>query len=266
MEQHVIRLDKPITRDNPVTLFFSADWQLGSALCDEQLIKRDLSEAKRRNAHIFLVGDLFDGIFPRDKRYAVSATADWLSKTDAHANRVVDRAAAILSPVSRRVHLIAMGNHEETVLQKAGVDLRDALRDKLGLPQMVLGGYCGNITLTGLGKGEKYLIRYDHGSGGDTLTKGLVAALRTKSAHRYDLFVTGHLHNRWCLDDVFVENGKIRPCKLLMVGGYLRTVNDRISPFSTYDERWGLPPKPTGGIFVTLSRDENNKLKTTVEI
>lgn len=243
------------------SILFSADWQLGSVNCDEQRITKDLELARKRGSDIILVGDIFDGIFPTDRRYRPSCVAKWLRDTDDHAGAALRRARELLEPVARQVRLVAGGNHEEHVIERHSVDLTKGLCERL--PNAVPGGYCGYVTYRAAGV-QPYVIHYDHGSGGDSQNKGILNATRKSMHHTFDMYVTGHLHNRWCVDDVAIVNGKVRPRKLLMVGSYLKSQNGNPAS-SSYEERWGLSPKPLGGIFVTLTRD-GNILTPTVEL
>lgn len=243
------------------TLLFTADWQLGSKNCDEQRIRDDIRDAKNRNADIFIVGDVFDGVFAGDRRYRPSSAANWLVSSNDGTGDAVRRAAEILKSVAGSVRLVGLGNHEEAVIQRCATDMCGELAERLRAPA---GDYCGYFEYRIPGC-KPFVIHYDHGSGSDSMTRGVLPALRKKMHHKFDLYVTGHLHNRWCVDDVFVENGKLRPCKLLMVGSYLEPLNTKECG-STYDERWGLAPKPMGGVFVRLQRTKDNELKTIVEI
>lgn len=242
-------------------ILFSADWQLGSINCDEDRIRKDIAEAKRRGADVFLVGDIFDGIFPNDRRFRLSGVPSFLRGTDDHAGAVIQRAYELLQPVARSVRLVGMGNHEEHVLERHSVDLARGLAERL--PGAVPGEYTGYYTYRATGV-QPFVIHYDHGAGGDNQSRGLINATRKAMHHDFDLYVTGHLHNRWCCDDVKIEKGKVRSRKMIMVGSYLNPLNTKECG-SSYDERWGLAPKPQGGVFVTLRR-EGNKLIPTVEL
>jgi len=244
-----------------------SDVHLGSGNCDETAFLNDLNNARKLNARIIIVGDLFDALLPKDtKRFKISVLAKWLQDTDDVINVSINRAYEKLKNFGDLIDVISVGNHEESVLKYHSFDMISALIHRLNIyleqkkskHRVEHGQYLGYVQYKSdriSGGGVRILkVLYYHGAGGAApVTKGMIDFNRIKTNFVFDLFLTGHKHNKIADSSGIMDisgNGNLLfyPQKLVQCGTYQKTynLNDNVS----FEEMKAFPPADVGCAFI----------------
>lgn len=270
-------------------IFFMSDIHFGNAQCDEEQFIEDLEEAKKLNARIIIVGDLFDAIFSGDPRFKSSIPAPWIAGRDDATNKVIVKLEEILTPYADLIDLISLGNHEEAYLKYKSFDMISALLHSLNknLPtnnQILHGSYIGylqyvanskNVKNSGGGHIDIMNVLYYHGKGGGAeITKGVMDFQRMKSKFVYDVFACGHNHFHIVESDCRIgitAGGKLKEymMKNIRCGTYQKSyaLNDPSSvPFS---EKMAFTPVDIGKTqlrFRFIGPNESKRLEMRCEI
>ena len=214
-----------------------SDEHYDSKDCDRKLLKKHHDEAKAKNAPIFKFGDIYDCM---QGKYDPRASKESLRPE----YQVKDYFDAITRDAysfykDYPVAFISDGNHEENVLNRHETDLIGNLAERLGCER---GNYSGYIRFSFKdkdGSGKRHMdLYYDHGMGGNSpVTKGVISTNRRGVTYDADIFVSGHNHNRWTVENMregVDKSGNIKAYQQLHVntGTYLSkpaTGRDRFS-------------------------------------
>lgn len=180
-------------------LFLMSDIHLGSREMDFLLFKRHLQRVVDEDGLLLINGDLFDAIFPTDKRFDMGFHGD-LSHADM-IGEVVLGAVEVFKPVAGRLVMCGMGNHEHTVLTRYHVDMIRlfcvGLRSHGGIVQH--GGYSGFVRVKVLDppakkRGASCYIFYHHGWGGNSKSGNRTLLQDLRSKVLADVYWVGHKH------------------------------------------------------------------------
>lgn len=234
----------PLTRKEQ-GVFLLSDLHLGSSVNDEELLRNELAEAKKRKDRIAINGDVFDLILTRDsKRYHPSALHESLQGRDDLVNASLKLAVDLLSPVVDQIDMIGVGNHETSVEKYHNTCvvslLIDALNHKLEKQKkehrIAAGGYAGFLHYS-IGE-YLHSIFYWHGAGGGKGLGNVLAEFIPKGfliegadtlwfAHRH-VRVVSQLERLAILNPPRIVKGRVsedtvevRKQWLLRTGGYL---------------------------------------------
>ncbi|MBN1535932.1 MAG: metallophosphoesterase [Anaerolineales bacterium] len=185
-------------------VLFMSDNHHDSVYCERDLEREHLEEAKKRNAWIFILGDLFDAMQGRfDPRRSMEELRPEYRREDYY-DYVVKDIAEFLSPYNDNIKLICPGNHELGVLRYANTNLTDRLVYKLrdAGANIIHGGYGGWVRflfeING-GSYPGYSMKYFHGAGGEApVTRGVIQTNRQAVyLPDADIVVNGHNHNAY---------------------------------------------------------------------
>ncbi len=231
-----------------------ADVHLGHITCDKRKLKEDVKKAVDiENLLVVAPGDLLDSIIVTDKRYR-KAMDDTLSH--AIIDDQIDEMAAILEPIKLKIICLGDGNHEQTIIDKAGTNPISRLCDALQTPEHPI-IYFGQSWLLKIlfdengGRTRPLIIRGHHGWGGGSRTQGHDI---TKFSHdvkywQADLFIYGHVHKTKA--DIIEEGRMVGKDqwrtfqkKMLIAGTYQRTYTS--NKITTWAESRGFPPATIG--------------------
>ena len=140
------------SRSDRFELFPFFDLHVGKANCNENAIKKQISEILRkgempgRHVRVLLGGDALNSVSPSDrKRFDFSDVADWiLSGTKeqikdnlaALPSREIRRTASLLRPIKDYIVGALEGNHEKSLRKYHNMDVQEELCEKLGCPNL----------------------------------------------------------------------------------------------------------------------------------
>lgn len=187
-------------------ILFMSDIHQDSVYCERELEKEHLEEAKRRNAWIFIYGDLFDAMQGRfDPRRSMDELRPEYRRDDYY-DFVVKDTSAFLAPYAGNIRMICPGNHELAVLKNANTNLTDRLvyelRTRHNSP-VVHGGYGGWLRFlfnnSAASKISALKLKYFHGAGSEApVTRGVIQTNRQAVyLPDADIVVNGHNHNAY---------------------------------------------------------------------
>lgn len=250
---HKIIIETPSREMMGQKFLLSGDRHHDNQKCDQELELAHLKEAKRQNAIIIDVGDLFcamqgkwDGRASRDDLREEHQHGDYL-------DRLVKTAAEFYKPFASNFAIIGRGNHETSIQKHHETDLVERLCAELsvgGLP-VHSGSYTGWIHVVCIMGGCTFTmkIKYHHGygSGGSPMSHDTLKTRREASAYDgVDIFLSGHTHNLWNLplavERLSTVSGKyqtkICPVEHVRVGTYK---DEHSGGNGWHNERGGFP-------------------------
>jgi hypothetical protein len=240
----------------------------------ENLHQKHLKDVVARQALIIDVGDMFDVVNGRDdKRRSKSGTKPKLNK-DNYLDEVVEDTAERHKPHADLFVYLGRGNHDLKVLKMCETDILRRVADKLNgwrnpkLPPIHVGGYGGWIRFefeTGKGSNcQSFSCKLFHGSGGGgKVTKGVIQTNRRNAECDADIFVTGHIHEKWELNTLkegltAAGRVKVRESTHIQLGSYkLVFTPDGAGTWHTQREGG---PKPIGGMFLRFYSPDGHKV------
>lgn len=224
----------------PFGITFIGDPHLESPHHDRRLFEHDMDAAALRGDCIVLMGDVFDGILPGDrKRYNATHHMD----TDAKLNRITQKAFKRLEKWADYIDLVLVGNHETAVIKHHNYDPVSMLIAMLnqvksfGSFSSGLIHHGGYSTFLGIqfvretedsgrtGSVSQKIYLHHGGGGGAPVTKGMIDAARIKVGNVFDVGVIGHKHTHIYDGDRYRymdDYGNIRYVDrdFFVVGGY----------------------------------------------
>jgi len=246
---------------NPFYANLQSDWHWDNPKCLRKILRKHLEEAKKKNAPIFLNGDIFCAMQGKgDPRGSKSDIREEHNKAD-YLNALVNTAAEWMAPYASNIVAIGEGNHETAVLKNKEFSLIPAL---VGALNAKTGS---NIHAMGYGYWVKFKLNLantrgsintyiTHGSGGGgPVTKGVIQTNR-RAVYLPDAnyIVSGHVHEGYAVpiprfrlsqyDRVYHDTAWH-----LCTPTFKEEFSDNTGGFHT--ER-GRPPKPIGSYDIEM--------------
>lgn len=238
----------------PFLLLSDAHWD--NPLCDRDLLKRHLEEAKSIGAGIISIGDWYcamQGKYdPRADKRSLRPEHQVANYLDA----LVDTSTDYLSPYRDNLIALTEGNHETGIAGRHETNILQRLASNLGCQAM---GYTGFIIFRfeahSKGQRSSRILYFDHGSGGDApVTRGMIGATRrsvyTPDAH---IVASGHIHQSW---EGVISRQRCsdmgRPYVDDQIHIQLGTYKQEFTLGTNWHHITGKPPKPLGGAWVTF--------------
>lgn len=243
-----------------ITLKAFSDVHLGNRNADIEAFSKYLNEYDE-NTYFICIGDFFDSIIVKDKRYSKGADA---YMGEDMINQALKDAKELLSPIKDRFLGICSGNHENVFLLKTNFDITEHLCDILGIR------YLGYDFLMNLKiDNKKLVIRGHHGWGGGSRTQGADLTKFSKDCQFWDadLFLYGHVH-RLISDKVprlSINDDKLEanPKYLVICGTFLKTFTDGTD--ATYSEVKGYPPVAIGAPIIKIKKDKKLHISVSID-
>lgn len=242
-------------------LWFIGDVHLGSRLCDEKRLARDLSAIRAdSSARVFLLGDICEYIAANDWRFEPDTIAEWVDRTNV-GNSQLERAIETFEPIAGKIVGAIQGNHERTIEREFNNNVHAK--------------FCSDLDILNLGYSALVRVTYRRGGKARNGNAGDYRPLdiwlhhgygsgRTIDANRFaeamlgydaDLFVAGHTHQRHASKSVQYRFNPLaddlipRTRLACRAGTYLRTA---MRDATSYSERAGMRPLETGALCVTF--------------
>jgi hypothetical protein len=213
------------TDDVQLKLALFSDLHIGADDVDHELMKRDLSNAKKENRRILINGDIAELILPSDKKRWSASKMN--SQRDDVLNEALEQSFDILKPYADNIDLIGTGNHDESPIKYDSFDLVGALVGLLNREKtngnIHRAGYQGYIKYMLRPKTKKhastpFVIYHHHGSGGSApVSKGMIDFNRIVYSHTANLYWLAHKHT------AIQDNGIMRD-RLNIAGNYVEEV------------------------------------------
>ncbi len=203
--ERIVSLKK---RDDAFRIYHLTDWHLGSAFCDEKLLREDIERvASDENGFWIGGGDYADFINRSDKRHRESTLAKWLWGKDDLVEAQINRIIEYMQPIRDKCLGLVNGNHEDTILHRYERDVYQAIVERAtSNGAHVRLGYKGFIVIRWrYGEREHRAPRdvwstnifVHHGHGGGILEGGDALMLgRVAKWYDCDVAFIGHRHRQ----------------------------------------------------------------------
>lgn len=244
----------------------SSDRHHDSHACNRDLEISQLEEARKRNAKVLDIGDLFDVMQGRydPRRSYPEMRPEYLKqmieKSQNYLDVVVRDAVEFYKPYADLFGLVTRGNHETAVQKNNDTDLIERFVYTTNMEnksQIIKGAYGGWVVFKfKIQKTQSMSLRlkYYHGSGGGgPVTKGTIQSNRQAVfLPDADFVVNGHIHESWVLAiprERISERGVISQD----VQYHVRTPtykNDYGDGSGNWHVERGAPPKPMGCVWL----------------
>ena len=194
--------------DKTLDYVITSDWHY-TPYGDNRPLKRMLDKAKTGGYKALVFGDIFDAIFPTDRKRSSRNTLDQ-AQTDGAINELMNEAEAFFAPYADVIDFLSYGNHETAAIKFNNFDpvqdlharlMRHRSEEVAQYRPILRGRYKGFLVLRFIGPGkgtgnvQSLTIRYDHGHGGNPeVSKGTISLERMYAEYVADLYCFGHIH------------------------------------------------------------------------
>ena len=200
------------SRTDRFELFVFGDMHIGKRNCDENAIRKQVSEILRsskmpgRHIRVLLGGDNINAVIPKDiKRFDFNDMADWFvndEKLDWREmlgdaiNQEIRRAISILQPIQHLIIGALHGNHEDAIRKHHNVDVHTRLCDKLEVEDLTDEAFVRlRFKYGATSSTVKVYLRHGYGGGrGAGAEPNKLAALLAEWEDA-DICFTGHTHS-----------------------------------------------------------------------
>lgn len=251
-----------------VDLMLSSDRHHDSMHCNRKLEKKQLDEAKKRQALIIDAGDPFDAM---QGRYDPRRNYDDLRpefKVQNYYDVIVNDALVFYKPYASNFLVIGKGNHDQGVLKHTNIslitNLVKGLREEGS--QCVCGGYGGWVILyfgASGGTRSSVRIKYFHGAGSEApVTRGMIQTNRQAVyLPDADIVLNGHNHQEYTtsIKRERISTKGIQYFDLVHFGrtpGYMDDYGDGSEGWAVES---GHVPKPQGCIWAKIEVGQHYK-------
>lgn len=257
-------------------ILLTSDRHHDSIYCDRELEKSHLELAKKKNAFVIDVGDVYDVM---QGRYDPRRTYKELRpeyKVENYLDEIITESAKFYAPYSKNFLVIGRGNHEQSVLKNNGVDLISNLVHRLNSEAdgNIQAGYYGGwvrfqFSINGTQHVSKNL-KYFHGAGGGgPVTRGVIQTNRQAVyLPDADIIVNGHTHDSW---HVPIQRERLSEAGIVYgdIQHHIRTSTYK-DDYRDGGDGWAVetwkPPKPIGAAWLCFkSNSEKGRMGIVVE-
>lgn len=225
-----------------------ADVHWDNPHCDRRLLVKHLEQAKALNAGILVFGDWFCAMQGKWDKRADKSDLRPEHREGNYLDLLVDTAATYLEPYRQNLVMLADGNHETAIRSHLETDLLMRLCQKLDTNHMGYSGFVRFMFSRNSGGRSSRVLYWHHGAGGGgPVTKGVIGANRHAASVEADIFVQGHIHEAWVVENVMAQ---------LSDAGHVRYRTQVHCQLPTYKQEYdmprgyhvekGRPPKPLG--------------------
>jgi UDP-2,3-diacylglucosamine pyrophosphatase LpxH len=196
----VIIHDVKIDGENPFCLIPVSDVHIGHVDHDKNFAQKTISWIAKKGASVILLGDMIDGICPKDLRFENNSIADEFKvHLDNLHHKQTEALLKLISPIKKEKVIAVMGgNHEETVKKYYSYDATQVIAEALKRPALPDPSY---VVLRFDHSGSKRLIKIfcTHGQFlGGRKRGGKINRMEDLAAdHDADLYLAGHTHDIW---------------------------------------------------------------------
>ena len=255
-----------------------SDLHEGRADVNYDLIDYELEDAHKSEDRIILGGDVFESIFPGDKRYRAEDVHPALRGRSDMQNVALKRVEKRLARYADLIDGIGIGNHEAVALHKTAYDIVGDLVERLNghrspsLRPIAQLGWASLIQYEvkdGTKQYPPFTVWYHHGSARTSESHRALRTLHEKSkGFHADLYWSGHNHalGQTAEIQMMVWKGKLipRPVRHVITGAYNMPYQHqdqasmkRHGRRSNYASEAGYNPHALGGARVQLSWDKS---------
>lgn len=266
-----IYFDEPQT-EYEKWILVSSDRHHDNIHCRQDLEKRHLDEALKRNALIIDIGDLFCAMQGKYDKRSDKSSLRPEHKEGEYLDTLVKTAAQFYAPYAKNIIILGKGNHERGIKKNHETDLTERLAGALiaksnsHIHVMGIDGWV-RFCFSAYGNergGKKLWFTHGYGGGGP-VTEDIIQSNRQRVyIENADIMLSGHVHRSWQLDFVRMYcdiSGKIQR----KIGWYLKlpTYKDAYGTGGEgFEQDNGHGPRPLGAWWLRflVRRDKRDEL------
>ena len=188
-------------------VLLTSDVHKDSKKCDTRLLKKCFDEAIEKNAIIIDNGDWFDVMGGKYDKRSTKSDIKPEFQFGNYFDLVIEDSVEFLKPYAKNIAVLGEGNHEQSVNQRHERNLTKTLIKELNQHggNIIHQQYSGFIKFQFKTKhknstgGRTSLTMYrHHGMGGNApVTMGVINTSRTQVQIDADIYVYGHIHQKW---------------------------------------------------------------------
>ena len=261
----VIIHDVKISAEKPFCLIPISDIHMGHADYDADFAKKTISWIAKKGASTILLGDLIDGICPKDLRFENKSIADeFRVHLDNLHHKQTEAVVKLINPIKENVIAIMAGNHEETVKKYYSYDSTQVIAEEIKKPIIPDPSY---VVLRFDCNGSKRLVSIfcTHGQFlGGRKRGGKVNRMEDLAASfEADIYLAGHSHDLFVtrVDKIGLSrNGDYETKRNFFIntGSFMDTYLQ--GNFSTWGSRKLFPPnRPAVARIDFYAKNKDNK-------
>jgi hypothetical protein len=258
--------------------FLMSDAHWDAPECYLKLLHEHLGEAVDRNALVIDAGDFYEVISgagdPRSSKGTIREEHVGVNYLD----RLVDDGVDEFSPYLNNYVYMGTGNHEQAVTIRKETDITQRFVDKANglrgaLPPIHRAGYTGWIRFMfeAYGARTSHAMKIEHGTGGNSpVTKGIQTARRSSRTEGVTFFVSGHIHEKWCMPLVTetlnptTSRVELREVNHIQCGSY--KMDFRLDGTATWAQMKMGNPKPIGGYWLRFFLKDGHSKRIQWEV
>jgi predicted phosphodiesterase len=251
-------------------VLLTSDVHKDNKKCDVKFLKSVLEEAKAKEAIIIDNGDWFDVMGGKyDKR---TSKSDILPKFQEgnYFDLVVQDSVDFLAPYAHLIAILGEGNHEQSVNQRHERNLtKNLIKDLNTLHggKIIHQKYDGFVRFAFTYDTESTfstVLYRNHGFGGNSpVTLGVINTNRSQVNVDADIFVYGHIHNKWVVYKANKGLNKNNELKITdKIHIQLSTFKNSVESQWEVSKNFAPPSLGAAWLKFTYERVENNKLRS----
>lgn len=240
------------------------DVHVGNKATCKRTFRKVIAEIEQNPNHYwFGIGDYFDAISKRDKRFRIGTLDPKIAAREDTINAQVHMLWEMIIPITSKCLGLLRGNHEDTVLERDGVDLAQMLADRMAAVghDVQVFGYEGWLRLkfqhSSGGRSRTIDIFASHGHGGGRKPGAKVNRLVDIFSHYHaDFVIVGHTHDMLSHVSPYITpdikgNIKNKHHVGMVASSFLKKHTD--DGTTTYVEKKGLPPVALGHSWISYN-------------
>lgn len=250
-----------------IKLAWFADIHFDSHYTNRKLLKQHLNKCLETNTYIILGGDTLDLMQSKfDKRSNKTELMKEYKEND-YVNKILEDVYKFLLPYKENILLLCRGNHDNSFLDKYGIDCIKLLGEKLNVE---VGSYQNYIRLNfedERGGGWKsLLIWHSHSSGSiGQRSKGVLSVDILAGQIDADIYITEHSHQTYIVPMSYERLDRFNK---------ICYQDKNFLQVPTYEESWknknnwwsqtNKSIRPIGHYLITFQYDKEKKIKYNI--
>lgn len=203
----IINFDYKENKEWEQWVLLTSDVHKDSKKCDTRLLKKCFDEAIVKDAIIIDNGDWFDVMGGKYDKRSTKSDIKPEFQFGNYFDLVIEDSVEFLKPYAKNIAVLGEGNHEQSVNTRHERNLTKSLIKELNLHggNIIHQQYSGFIKFqfkskhkNSTGSYQSLTMYRHHGMGGNApVTMGVINTSRTQVQIDADIYVYGHIHQKW---------------------------------------------------------------------
>jgi hypothetical protein len=263
-----------LSQQKPIVIYVFSDTHIGHVGADLKKLQHHIQLCKKENAYWIHLGDWCESIGPWDRRFDMTQHRDPIEHQYNYAEK-------LFRPIMDNGIAILAANHDDTIRRHVG-DKVSSLAARLNVPYLGISGFVGVRAWSRKHdipkrKSASYVFTMfmHHGHGmGRLLGAKSINLQRMSHKFQANLYLIGHIHTHIKHIDEYmgINRASTRAGRLYLwrrnrayasapgyYSGFIDELNEYDEPVTTYVERQGYYPQPTGCLRIEIYPKQQSK-------